>query len=102
MTKLNCWEMEKCERQPGGSKTKELGICPASSDTASEGVNGGVNGGRICWAIAGTMCGGKIQGSHADKQSSCMFCEFYKHVKAEEGKSFEIMRRTQVYKRASR
>jgi uncharacterized protein YbcI len=25
-------------------------------------INNGVNGGRICWTITGTLCGGKVQG----------------------------------------
>lgn len=102
MAKLNCWEIEKCERQPGGLKTRELGTCPASTDIAANGLNGGKNGGRICWAIAGTLCGGKIQGSYADKQSSCMFCQVYKQVKSEEGDSFEVLKKGQVYKTATR
>jgi hypothetical protein len=28
--KLNCWEVKKCGREPGGVKVKELGVCPAS------------------------------------------------------------------------
>jgi hypothetical protein len=58
MPKKNCWEVKQCGREPGGSKTADMGVCPAAADSSSDGVNGGKNGGRICWALAGTFCGG--------------------------------------------
>jgi hypothetical protein len=85
MNKMNCWELKKCGREPGGAKTAEYGVCPAAESTDSNGVNSGKNGGRICWAIAGTFCGGKVQGDFAQKQVSCMVCEVFKQVKREEG-----------------
>ncbi len=85
MKKMNCWEVMKCGREPGGSKVHELGVCPAATDVSCDGLNGGKNGGRICWAITGTFCGGEVQGSFAQKRLSCMNCDFYKQVKAEEG-----------------
>lgn len=85
MLKENCWEFKKCGRQPGGAKVGELGLCPASTDALAEGVNGGKKGGRLCWAVTGTFCGGKVQGTFAQKQLSCMTCEFFKKVKEEEG-----------------
>ena len=84
--KQNCWDFKKCGRQPGGSKTAEFGVCPAAIDAASDGTNSGKNGGRYCWAITGTFCGGKVQGSFAQKQISCMTCDFFKLVR-DEGKS---------------
>ncbi|MBI5049395.1 MAG: hypothetical protein HZC11_00595 [Nitrospirae bacterium] len=97
--KQNCWEFKKCGREPGGEKVKDMGICPASTDTASDGLNDGKNGGRICWALAGTFCGGIVQGTFAQKQVSCMSCEFYKKVKDEEGtERFRILKPGQEYK----
>jgi len=84
-TKLNCWEVKKCGREEGGDKTDEMGVCPAASESFCDGINGGQKGGRVCWALAGTFCGGKVQGSFADKQLSCMTCEFFKQVETEEG-----------------
>jgi hypothetical protein len=69
--KKNCWEVKKCGRIPGGDKVDEMGICPAYPD-----------GGKICWRIAGTFCGGDIQGSAAKKLNSCTKCEFYKEINA--------------------
>ncbi len=83
--KQNCWENKKCGREPGGAKVSELGECPAATDKSANGLNEGKNGGRICWAIAGTFCGGKVQGTFAQKRLCCIDCNFYKKVKKEEG-----------------
>jgi len=84
MGKTNCWELKKCGREPGGAKTAELGVCPAATENKLDGINHGSKGGRSCWAIAGTLCGGKTQGTYAAKLASCMSCEFYKDVQREE------------------
>ncbi len=89
MAKQNCWEFKNCGREPGGVKAAELGVCPATTEVKIHGVNNGVRGGRACWAITGTMCGGKVQGMFAMKLSSCMACEFYKLVIAEENHNYQ-------------
>lgn len=78
--KLNCWEYKNCGREPGGAKADELGICLAATATAVDGVHGGKNGGRACWAVCGTLCGGEVQGTFADKIGNCKICDFYKLV----------------------
>jgi hypothetical protein len=83
--KMNCWEFKKCERQPGGPKAAELGICPAAVSEVLNGAHGGQNAGRACWVIAGSLCGGKIQGTYAKKLVNCWRCEFMNRVKQEEG-----------------
>jgi hypothetical protein len=85
---LNCWEAKRCGREPGGVKAKELGICPAANNTRATGINRGTYGGRACWAIGGTLCGGKVQGTFASKMVNCMECDFYKAVRVEEGGAF--------------
>jgi len=87
MEKKNCWEFKQCNRQPGGLLAGELGICPASTDSSLEGAHGGKNAGRACWAVAGTFCGGAIQGTEAQKKHNCWTCNFFKHVKTEEAGS---------------
>ena len=77
---VNCWEFKKCGREPGGSKAKELGICQAAEDKTLDGVHGGKNAGRSCWAVCGTLCGGKVQGTYAEKLGNCLQCDFYKVV----------------------
>ena len=98
MSKINCWELKKCGKEPGGEKVHELGVCPASTDTSSNGINNGKNAGRICWAVAGTFCGGKVQGTFAEKQISCLICDFFKQVKEEEGATFQMFKPHQDYK----
>ncbi|MFC1528564.1 two-CW domain-containing protein [Candidatus Latescibacterota bacterium] len=71
----------KSGRQPDGKNVQELGVCPAPQDTSYDGINGGKNAGRIYWAVTGTFCGGKKQGTFAEKKSSCMLCDFYNLVK---------------------
>ncbi len=67
-TKLkHCWEIKGCGREVNGAKVHELGECVA----ATEGL------GHSCWAIAGTLCGGVVQGSVAQKEQNCVACEVY-------------------------
>lgn len=89
--KLNCWQIKRCRRGIGGSRSGELGICPAATEASADGLNGGVNGGRICWAIAGTFCDGEVQGTHSQKHGTCMTCEVYHRVQKETGKSFKVL-----------
>lgn len=88
--KKNCWEFMKCERQPGGKNVEEFGVCPAATYDKLDGAHGGKNSGRVCWVVAGTMCGGKVEGSFAKKYKDCRMCEFYQLVMEEEGPNFLI------------
>jgi len=97
-TRANCWEVKQCGRQPGGENVSKLGVCPASVDSSADGLNGGKNAGRICWAIAGTFCGDKKQGTFADKRLSCLSCDFYRQVQFEEdAASFMLLKPGQTY-----
>lgn len=80
MKKLNCWEFKNCGRHEGGDKVAELGICPAYSESKLDGVHGGTNGGRACWILKNTLCGGNLQSNLAVKLGQCVACEFYKSV----------------------
>jgi hypothetical protein len=64
---MNCWEFKKCGREAGGAKAAELGVCPAYPKH-----------GKSCAHMAGTLCGGKVQGSFATKVVACMQCDYYK------------------------
>lgn len=99
----NCWEFMRCGREPGGARVSELGICPATTDRSADGSNAGQNGGRICWAIVGTLCGGKVQGTFAQKRVFCRTCDFYHHVKKTNGASaFMLLKPGQEYKDCQR
>jgi len=81
----NCWEVRQCTRQPGGEGAALFGPCPAATHEAADGLNGGTNGGRICWAVEGTPCGLDLADAGVPKLISCLGCEFFRRVYAEEG-----------------
>ena len=81
MKKYNCWEFKKCGREAGGEMSNELGVCPVTLFNAADGLNGGVNGGRICWIIDRNGCKDRIM--HG--KDFCFQCEFRYMVTNEEG-----------------
>jgi len=81
---INCWEYKSCGREPNGKNVDNLGICPASTEKSMDGIHRGDKAGRACWIIAGTYCGGKVQGSFAAKIESCSKCDFFSSVLKEE------------------
>ena len=94
----NCWEVFACGREPGGSKEKLDGPCKAAVDSSADGINGGNNGGRICWAISGTYCGMEVNDSREAKLTYCITCDFFSQVLAEEGISaFKLLKPGQTY-----
>lgn len=54
---LKCWEVKKCGNQ----------ACPAYNSSELR-----------CWQVAGTYCGGQVQGTFAQKIGGCENCEVYK------------------------
>ncbi len=57
--KTKCWEKKNCNKTD----------CPAYMNTCGR-----------CWLIAGTMCGGDVQGIFALKYRSCTECEVYQEA----------------------
>ena len=88
--KKNCWEAMQCGREPGGENVAALGVCPARTEARLDGIHGGWNGGRACWVIAGTLCGGVVQGTFALKFGACEQCDFYRSVQEEEKSNFQF------------
>ena len=86
---LNCWEFMHCGREPGGVNAEGSGICPATTASSVYGIHSGINGGRVCFAITGTLCGGEIQGDLTTKAAECPQCAFYKLVAKEQGASLQ-------------
>lgn len=80
----------RCGREPKGENAEDLGICPASQEYRLDGIHGGKNAGRSCWAVVGTLCGGEVQGTFAQKYRNCGVCEFYNNVKGEESDNFQM------------
>ncbi len=65
--KTPCWEYLKCGIEKDPSRH-----CPSYPYF-----------GRICWAIAGTLCEGRIMGIYATKIHECRLCPFYRSCKGE-------------------
>lgn len=95
--KQNCWEFLKCGKELGGENITELSVCPAAIDTSANGLNGGINGGRICWAVTGTFCGDKVLGCFVKKHLNCRSCNFFKKVEKEEEAEFVLLKPWQKY-----
>jgi hypothetical protein len=64
---MNCWEFKKCGREDGGAKAKKLEVYPACP-----------NHGQYYARIAGRPCGGRVQGTSANKVLNCVQCDFYR------------------------
>lgn len=90
MAKLNCWDIKRCGRESGGKNSTTLGVCPAATAETCHGRNGGTNGGRYCWRIAGTMCDEDTQGTFATKVETCGNCDVFQAVIREEGVHFVL------------
>jgi hypothetical protein len=75
--KLNCWDYKKrCKEM--NSRSNSNNLCPAKNEVIANGLNGGINGGRMCWVIMDAHCKKK-------NQTDCFQCEFQYKVIAEEG-----------------
>jgi hypothetical protein len=64
--KTQCWECLGC-----GIETDPSRRCPAYPYF-----------GRTCWAIAGTMCQGKVMGTYAEKTNDCKQCPFFQRCQS--------------------
>ncbi|MGQ1908588.1 two-CW domain-containing protein [Marinifilum sp. RC60d5] len=87
----NCWEYFECGREIGGTNTKEMGICPASTRMDLNNINEGKSAGRYCWTIAGTLCNDLEQGKLDEKLLDCINCSFLKKVNNEQGREFVLL-----------
>ena len=77
MIKLNCWEFKKCCNNSMNLNTGCI-VCPVKKEFIANGLNGGINGGRICWVIMENHCEQKAK-------TYCFQCEFHFKVMNEEG-----------------
>jgi len=57
---------------------------------ALNGVHGGMQGGRSCWIVEGTLCSGKKSRPFKERFHSCSYCDFYRMVMQEEGAAFVL------------
>ncbi len=63
----------------------EFGICPVTTDALSNGVHGGVNGGRWCWVVKGMLCENEGLEPLREQVMACGRCEFFRVLQFEEG-----------------
>ena len=88
--KQNCWEFMQCGKGPSENADNGLGACPVPQEERLNGIHGGINGGRTCWFVAGTLCDGDASGTFAKKIKDCEQCEFYQEVQQKESHRFII------------
>jgi hypothetical protein len=88
MKKQNCWEFWRCAEKADSSLFEGPDGCPVMTAEDADGINGGYNGGRSCWAIVGTLSPNVTKRHHAGKTSSCLQCAFYQAIQTEEGDGF--------------
>jgi hypothetical protein len=82
--KVNCWEFQTCDKHAAGEQGNHIVVCPVFKETKLNGIHGGENGGRACWIVPGTLCGGRIKRSLIPKFMACNLCDFKKAVLKEE------------------
>lgn len=89
MTKLNCWQFMGCGLQLSrDASPSDACPCPASIEISLNGIHGGRNAGRVCWAVLQTRCYGSVQKTYEQKYRTCSFCDFYWSVVDEEDTDF--------------
>lgn len=91
MRRQNCWEYFQCGFEPGGSRVKEYGVCPAAISGPYDGMNRGRFAGRFCWAIEGTIGDCKKIGTKEEQLMRCIQCEFMKKVHDDESSGFVLI-----------
>ena len=71
---MDCWDYMHCGREKKGENVDELGICPAYPEH-----------GKHCAHVVGTLCAGRVQGTFADKEHSCLQCSYYNSIHYDKG-----------------
>lgn len=82
--KINCWDFHQCGRHISGEQKNKIPVCPAFLETRLAGINGGKNGGRACWVVPGTLCGGWVRRTLVPKYVACKLCGFKRTLLEEE------------------
>jgi hypothetical protein len=96
----NCWDIMDCGRGPVGGDDSEAEICPVAvpQESGRDGLNRGLYGGRVCWAVEGASLVCREQGvsqrpvdmGRAGGLMSCMECPAFKCIQEAEGHSFDF------------
>ena len=88
---INCWEFKKCGREPGGINANSEGVCPAAAEGRYSGINGGINGGRICWFVDDTRCDNGPTHTFLHKFERCQSCDFYLKVQKQQARHLVVV-----------
>ncbi len=81
--RLDCWEQLKCGAETCSPGDK--GWCPVPFDESLNGVNGGTNGGRACWAVLGAKCRAGDATAPPGDAEVCVACPVLSTVRTQEG-----------------
>ncbi|MBF0357065.1 MAG: hypothetical protein HQL70_00585 [Magnetococcales bacterium] len=87
MSNVNCWDFQRCGFGPKECKGDDDKICPAASHKHADGFLGGENGGRACYFIADTICGGSPM-TPEQKKERCNSCSFFHTLSNKYGETF--------------
>jgi hypothetical protein len=90
--RINCWEYKNCGQEPGGKNVESHGVCPVTIQSKYDMVNGGKNGGRLCWFVDNTFCNNERQGSFLEKFEHCSKCDFFLLVQKQQGRHLVVVR----------
>ena len=78
---LGVQKMRAAARRPSSARPRGLS---RRNEREADGRTGGTSAGRARWVVAGSLCGGRIQGTYAQKLNNCWKCDFMNAVKKEE------------------
>ncbi|MCI5118739.1 MAG: hypothetical protein D3913_12480 [Candidatus Electrothrix sp. LOE1_4_5] len=78
-SEINCWELKKCGREPGGKNIEKYGLCFVSVS-----INGR-NGGQFCWSLRESACESIMQECQVNELKECRQCTFYISIQESEG-----------------
>ncbi|MCW5203032.1 hypothetical protein VU12_08840 [Desulfobulbus sp. US4] len=82
---LNCWEFNKCGREPGGRNVLKDGVCSVAIEIGADSIHNGKNGGRCCWVITNPVFeGDSLHDFCLKKVRDCRECDFYLFVEKSE------------------
>ena len=89
--KKNCWEFNNCAHETTGANPISDGACSVPFLQKYDGKNHGVNAGRSCWQVMNDLSTIPGMGFLREKLlKKCLFCEFFRRVQEEEGRSFQF------------
>ncbi|MFH1569780.1 MAG: hemerythrin family protein, partial [Gemmatimonadota bacterium] len=74
----NCWDFKGC------------GLGPGAEPGSYNGRNAGAFASRFCWEVLGTVCFDAVQSTAAEKMTTCIRCDFYKHIRQQAGPNCEV------------